>query len=113
MSILFFPFGIGGGSLVAPNTPQGITTVNLDILLDYSQAVSQIMTFQVTPGGGVWDSAIWDVSIFGAQSAKTDRNRIGMSGHAIRLRFRNREPDKRLVLLKAGVMSELKSEHLN
>lgn len=93
-------------------TPADITTVSLDFLFDYSAAVGITGTFQVTPGGGIWDSAIWDVSIYGAQSAKTDRTRIGASGHAIRMRFRNREPDKRLVLLKAGVLSELKSEHL-
>jgi hypothetical protein len=86
--------------------------VSIDLLFDYSNSVGQTLEVLVVPGGGKWDSAVWDVDRFGAQAAKSERLRVGGTGYAWRARFRNGNPNEPVTLLKVGMSAELLTEKL-
>lgn len=88
------------------------SVVNIDLLFNYSSSIGAQLSLTVRPGGALWDSATWDVSTFGAQSAKSERQRIGATAHAVRARYRNNMPDEPLTLLKSGIQGEVKNERL-
>lgn len=93
-------------------TPAASTKVTVDVFTNYNTSPTKSIELLVNPGGGVWDSAIWDQSRWASEAAQNFRKRLGLTAIAVKLRFRNANPDEPLVLLKAGYRGELLSDKI-
>src|SRR5581483_11351860 len=93
-------------------TPVASTKVMVDVFKNYSNSPTKSFELTVNPGGGIWDAAIWDQSRWASEAAQNFRKRMGLSAIAVKLRFRNSNPDEPLMLLKAGYTGELLSDQI-
>lgn len=93
-------------------TTAAATKVLLDVFRNYSNSLTKTLSFTVTPGGAIWDQSNWDEARWADQAAANFRLRAAIVGYAIKLRFRNVNPDEPLVLLKVGADGELLNERI-
>ena len=89
----------------------GVATIQVDVFKDYDDSTPiKTYTFQASGQGGVFDTSLFDSSIFGALSVTYNRRRIGKRLRAYRFRFSNLEPNVKVALVRSALDVNVLSE---
>jgi len=87
----------------------GTSDLYADFAYNFDEITLDTRIFALAGGGSaaVWDESLWDVATWTATVPTNKRVRMGRTGRVWRVRLRHHEPNRPLMLHKAGMRGEL------